>query len=208
MKATSIVIITACLAACNTTRENGDGPGSATTPGGGSTGSVSQSTGSEEVSEAVAAYTVAQVLCQARADCGCLGGKSVEACSDLEQANWSIFQTEAQSHGLTYDGACLADKLDVIRDQGCGAENLCALIDCRTYYGQLPVDAECGESCPNYLDMASPCDAASDCGQGLVCVEYSGTSCVPLPASSDGIAVGWCLTEADLCGDKAVHVLE
>ncbi len=141
------------------------------------------------VSESGAASEVAKRLCREwrRCDCGELAGVPLTNCETGMRFAFESLQQDAQESGLTYDGDCLARKLNAMLDRGCDPLDPfdtgfgCSDDSCAVYSGTKSE----GEDCDGSF-------GSSDCEPGLSCLGTCEDPC----SSRGGI-----LDEGDRCSD-------
>ncbi len=123
----------------------------------------------EEAGEVTAAR-----VCDAYEACRCgeLAGVSLAGCETGLGFSWAGLTDEAESRGLTYDGECVADRINAIAARGCALPDeralpFCSGETCQVYHGTKADGEEC-ESVGRF---------ASDCAQGLVCLGVCSEPC-------------------------------
>lgn len=99
-------------------------------------------------------------------DCQPLEYSSISLCASSLRLQEDVYATVARTYGLAYDGSCLEARADAVEAVGCQSAAEVALLQpacsyCAPVHGDQPVGAACMQSGP---------ENASDCAQGLACV--------------------------------------
>ncbi len=139
------------------------------------------------IDESRAADAMSHRLCTAwgRCACGEFAGVDLEldTCAIGMRFVWQDTVEEAAALGLTYDGDCLARRLNAMRDRGCEVGPVshdCGPETCLVFHGDVPEGGAC---------TGRP--SASDCAQGLICF---GTCQLPCQIPTAGL-----LAEGERC---------
>lgn len=140
----------------------------------------------EPVPEGQAASTMAAYACMAWVGCTCdvLGAQPVPSCRHGLNMSYEYLQSEADAHGLEYDGHCLAQHVADLAAIGC--DDMPAMEDwsvtgpgrCAIWHGTKGLDDDC----------VSLGHGISDCAQGLAC--WAGRCADPCAAESVGERCG------------------
>lgn len=144
------------------------------------------------VSSGDAAETSAEAVCNAYRACGCgdIAGVSLTGCDTGLQFAWQAREEDAKENGLTYDGDCLAKRINAMADRGCALPEVestpfCGGETCLIFHGTKQEDEECDGT-----------PSSSDCEQGLICL---GTC--QKPCANTGFDIG----EGEVCQDAEIN---
>ncbi len=142
------------------------------------------------VSESDADDEVAERVCYQYEECNCgdFAMVSLTGCETGLQFAWQASSEDAKEDGLTYDGDCLAKRLNAMLDRGCAKPGVgdipyCVGETCQIFHG---TKAE-GEECDGGFSR-------SDCQQGLICL---GTCQVPCANTGVNIEEGQVCRDVD-----------
>ena len=138
-----------------------------------------------DVPASEAPETVTDTICGQADDCGCFEGMPGERdlCQSEGTAEWQAFIAAGEAEGLTYDGRCIGELLDIYASFGCRTELDEADFDecrpCKFFHGSQGAGQPC--AFPESEDLGF---SADDCAQGLVC---NGDVCVdPCETAGEG----------------------
>lgn len=152
------------------------------------------------VSEGSAAGEVAKRLCRQwrQCDCGDLAGVSLDGCEAGMRFAFQARLEDAKDEGLSFDGDCLARKLNAMVERGCApfdpatAAPGCNDEPCQIFHGSVAEGGECDgrfgtSECAQGLVCFDTCQepcaqgGATNLGEGEVCVDASGSrgQCAP-----------------------------
>jgi len=140
------------------------------------------------VSEGDAAETSAEAICNAyrACDCGDIVGVSLVGCETGLEFSWQAREDRARELGLTYDGDCLAKRINAMADRGCALPDtnaipFCSGETCLIWHGTRAEGEECEGG-----------GSLSDCQQGLVCLGTCQKPCAN---------TGFDIAEGEVCRD-------
>lgn len=140
------------------------------------------------VSSGDAAETSAEAVCNAYRACRCgeIAGVNLTGCNTGLEFAWQARAEDARENGLTYDGDCLAKRINAMADRGCalpeaGQAPFCGGETCLIFHGDKKEGEEC-EGTPS----------SADCEQGLVCLGTCQKPCAN---------TGFDIAEGEVCRD-------